>query len=204
MSFFSGIFGPSREEVWRTLSQEIGADFIDGGFWHGDKVQAHVKNWTITLDTYAVSSGKSHHVFTRIRAPFCGRGEFSFKIYRKGFFSGLGKLLGMMDIEVGHSVKFDEDFIVQANDESRVRALLADPEIRRLFDAQPDIHLELKDDEGKLFHRFPEGVDELIFHIHGVLKDVGRLKLLFDLFAAVLDRLAALGIATEEAPAVTL
>jgi hypothetical protein len=25
-----GWFGPSKDEVWRQLSQEIGADFVDG------------------------------------------------------------------------------------------------------------------------------------------------------------------------------
>jgi len=204
MSFFSGIFGQGREEVWKELCQRIGADFVDGGFWRGDKVQAHVKNWTLTLDTYTVSTGKSHQVFTRLRAPFCGRGEFRFKIYRKGLLSGIGKALGMMDIESGHSVKFDEDFIIQSNDESRVRAVLADAEVRRLFDAQPTLHVELKDDDGVLFHRFPEGVDELVFQVHGVIKDVERLKLLFDLFTALLVRLVELGVASESAPEVTL
>ncbi len=202
MSFFRGILGPSREEVWRQLSQEIGADFVDGGFWRGDKVEARVKNWTITLDTYTVSTGKSNHTFTRMSASFRGRGDFRFKIYRKGFFSGLGKALGMMDIDTGHSVQFDEDFIVQASDESMVRALLAEAEVRRLIDAQPKIQLELKDDKARFFGRLPEGVDLLIFHVHGVVKDVERLKLLFDLFAAVLDRLAVLGLAGEEAPEV--
>ena len=31
------LFGPSREEIWRQLCNEIGADFVDGGFWKGDK-----------------------------------------------------------------------------------------------------------------------------------------------------------------------
>ena len=49
-----GWFGPSKDEVWRQLSQEIGAEFVEGGFWKGNKVQVHVKPWTITLDTYTV------------------------------------------------------------------------------------------------------------------------------------------------------
>ena len=204
MSFFRGIFGPSKEEVWREFSRQIGADFVEGGFWRGGKVQAQVKSWTLTLDTFTVSAGKSNHTFTRIRAPFCGRGEFRFKVYRKGFFSEVGKFFGMMDLEVGHSVRFDEDFIIQANDESKVRALLADPEIRRLFEAQPSIQLELRDDGGRFGGAFPEGVDDLVYQVHGILKDVERLKLLFDLFAAVLDRLVVLGIATEETPEVKL
>ena len=41
-----GWFGPSKDEVWRQLSQEIGAEFVEGGFWKGSKVQAHVGPWT--------------------------------------------------------------------------------------------------------------------------------------------------------------
>lgn len=204
MSFFRGLFGPSKEEVWQELCRQIGADFVAGGFWKGAKVQAHVKSWTITLDSYAVSSGHTQHVYTRMRAPLCSRGDFRFQIYRKSVFSDIAKRLGMMDIEVGQSVRFDDDFIIQGNDESRVKALFADREVRRLLELQPKIRLELKDDEGVFRHRFPEGVDELCFVTHGILKDVERLKLLFDLFAAVLDQLVKIGVATEEVPAVQL
>jgi hypothetical protein len=64
-----GWFGNCKDEAWRQLSQEIGADFVDGGFWKGKKVQVHAKPWTITLDTYTESSGESHVTYTRMRAP---------------------------------------------------------------------------------------------------------------------------------------
>jgi hypothetical protein len=204
MGFLGGVFGPSREEVWRQLCAEVGADFVGGGFWKGDKVQAHVGNWTLTLDTYTVSTGHSHVTFTRMRAPFVSRDGFRFRIYRKGVFSGLGKILGMQDIEVGHSAQFDDEFVIQGNDESKVRALFADPEIRRLIEAQPRIRLEIRDDEGLFRTRFPEGVDELLFHVRGVIKDVERLKGMFDLFAAVLEELNRLGSAAEADPRVSL
>ncbi len=198
------MFGPSREEVWRRLSQEIGGDFLEGGFWKGDKVEAQHGSWTVTLDTYTVSTGHSHAVYTRMRAPFVSRDGFRFTIYRKGPFSGLGKALGMQDIEVGHSLHFDEDFIIKANDESKVKALLANAEIRRLLDEQPQIRFELKDDEHLFWKRFPEGVDGLRFQVHGVIKDVARLRKLFDLFAAVLDELCRIGSATPDDPGVRL
>jgi hypothetical protein len=204
MGFLQGVFGPSREEVWKQLCARIGADFVAGGFWKGDKVQARVRNWTITLDTYTVHAGKTHVTYTRMRAPFVSRDGFRFRIHRKGLFSGLGKALGMQDIEVGHSALFDEGFIIRGNDEAKVRALFANSEIRRLIEAQPEIHLEIKDDEGFFRSDFPEGVDELYFQVLGVLKDVDRLKRLFDLFAEVLDELYRIGSATEEPPGVAL
>ena len=163
-------------------------------------MQAHVKSWTVTLDTYSTREA----VFTRMRAPFVSRDGFRFRIYRKDLFSGLGKGLGMQDIEVGHSARFDDDFIIQGNDEPKVRALFANPEIRALIQEQPKIRLELKDDEGLFSTRFPEGVDELHFLTLGLIKDVGRLKRLFDLFAEALDQLCEIGSAGPEDPGVAL
>ncbi len=204
MDFFGGVFGPSREDVWKELCAQIGADFVDGGFWKGDKVQAHFKSWTITLDTYTVSAGHSHQTFTRIRAPFVSRDELRLRIYRKTPFSDLGKMIGMQDIEVGHSAQFDEDFIIQGNDEAKIRALFASPRVRQLIEEQPKIRLELRDDEG-LFHKhYPEGVDALYFQVPGVIKDVEQLEKLFDLFSEVLEELHRLGSASDENPGVAL
>ena len=38
--------------------------------WKGDRVEAHVAPWTITLDTHTVSTGHSHITYTRMRAPY--------------------------------------------------------------------------------------------------------------------------------------
>jgi hypothetical protein len=61
MGILRQLFGPSREEIWRQLCSEIGAQYIEGGFWKGDKVQAHCGQWTVTLDTYTEthSDGKT-------------------------------------------------------------------------------------------------------------------------------------------------
>ena len=62
----------------------------------------------------------------------------------------------------------------------------------------------MKDSEGWFGPKFPEDVDELSFQDLGVIKDVERLKALFDLFAAVLDQLCRIGSAYKQEPGVTL
>ena len=69
---------------------------------------------------------------------------------------------------------------------------------------QPKIRLEVKDSEGWFGPKFPEDLDELHFEVLGVIKDVGRLKALFDLFAAVLDQLCRIGSADKEEAGVEL
>ena len=145
----------------------------------------------------------SHITYTRMRAPYVNPEGFRFTIYRKGIFSDLGKLLGMQDIDVGDS-DFDEAFIIKATDEFRVRDLFANAQIRKIVQAQPEIRLDVKDSEGWFGPRFPDDVDELHFQVVGVIKDVERLKALFDLFAVVLDQLCRIGSAYKREPGITL
>lgn len=75
-----GWFGPSKEEVWRKLCGEIGAEFVKGGLWKGDKLVVRVGTWTITLDAHVVSDGHSQATYTRMRAPYVNQEGFRFTI----------------------------------------------------------------------------------------------------------------------------
>jgi hypothetical protein len=199
MSKLRKLFGPSKQEIWQQLCSKTGADYVQGGFWKVDKVQATHAEWTITLDTFAVSTGKVTAVFTRLRAPYVNPDQFRFTVYRRGFFSDIAKWLGMQDIEVGHP-DFDRDFIIKGTDEQKLRALFDNPRLRELIAAQPQIHFTVKDNEGLFGASFPADTDELCFTVPGVIKEVDRLKQLFDLFAETLDQLCGIGCAYEHAP----
>lgn len=196
MGLLRQVFGPSKEEIWSQLSREIGADYQEGGFFKEGKVVLSHREWEIVLDTYTVHTGKSTIIYTRMRAPFVNRDGFRFNLYRKNAFSWIGKLLGVKDIEIGDSF-FDEQFILQGEPETLIHRLLSNVEVRQLIQGQPDIHFQVKDDEGWFKAKFPEGVDELYFEVVGILKDKERLKNLFDLFTLVLDELCRFGSAYE-------
>jgi hypothetical protein len=204
MGILRQLFGPSKNEVWQKLSHEVEGKFHEGGFWKGSKLEIRHGEWTLTLDTYTVSNGKnSSTTYTRIRTPYINRDNFRFTVYRKSIFSGIGKMLGMQDVEVGH-FQFDEDFIIKGTDEYKLRQLFENDRIRELISVQPRIHLEVKDDEGFFGSDFPQGVDELCFRVVGIIKDTERLKQLFDLFAEVLNHLCQIGSAYEDDPRMDL
>jgi hypothetical protein len=117
-----GWFGPSKDDVWRELCRETGAEFVEGEIWKGNKVQARVEPWTITLDAFTGSNGESSHTYIRMRAPYVNPEGFRFTIYRKGVFTELGKLLGMQDPEIG-APDFDEAFVIKG--ERRMEAAQA-------------------------------------------------------------------------------
>jgi hypothetical protein len=196
-------FGPSKDEVWKQLADGIGAQFVDRTFWKGSKVVAKAPPWEITLDTYDASTSDSSYTYTRMRAPFVNADGFYFKIYRPSIFSNLGKALGMQDVSIGDAA-FDDAFIIQTNDERKVRQLLANSRLRALLMAQPRLSVRIKNDDGIFRKVFPEQVDELYFEVAEVVKDFDRLESLFELFAELLDGLCAIGSAYRDDPGVTL
>jgi len=198
------LFGPSKAEIWQQFCAQTGSQYVEGSFWQGDRVEAAHGPWMVTLDTYTVSTGKTSITYTRMRAPYVNASGFTFTIYRRGVFSDIGKWLGMQDITVGIP-DFDEDFIIKGNDEQKLRRLFSNGKIRELISEQPDIRFSVVDDEQKFWAaHFPAGVDELHFQVVGVIKDIERLKQLYELFSETLDELCRMGAAQNKAPGIEI
>jgi hypothetical protein len=201
------LFGPSRDEIWTALREQIGGEVIPGDFWHGQKLQVQSGDWTLTLDEYTtmVMAGKVtipiHH--TRMRAPFPNPSGFRFSIHRASIFSPLGALLGMQDIQVGHA-EFDDDFVIKGNDESNVRALCDSERIRALVTAQRKLQLAVHDDDGWFGKTYPPTIDVLTFDVAEQIREVSRLKGIYDVFAETLSRLSEMGVAGKGTGGVAL
>jgi len=178
------LFGPSKDEIWQQIAKDIDGEFVDRGFW-----KTNVLRYS--------------HTFTRLRVPFLNKDNFYFKIYREGFFSDIGKFFGMQDIEIGDP-RFDDNYIIQSNNNNKIRKLLKEPKLKMLFEMVPKIHVSIRKDEGWFGRKYPQGVHVLYFEQTGILKDKETLKLLFRLFTEILDQLVAIDSAYENDPKMKL
>lgn len=206
MSLWQQLFGESQREAWGRLAIELGATFEPGGFLGTTTVRARLGGYDLVLDSYTVSTGKSSQVYTRLRAPFVNPRGLRFRIHRASMFTGLAKALGKQDIDIGVP-DFDRDFVIQGNDEERVRGLLSDPALRALFAAQPRVMVQIVDNDGIFGTSCGDDVDILEFVEGGLIKDVARLRGLFAIFPALLRALnqdphSFLEVAPAELPAV--
>lgn len=190
MSVLRKWFGPSSADIWRQLSEQMGATYTAGTFGGSQRVDATHDDWTISLDAYYNPGTKT--VFTRLSAPYINPDGFRFSIYRHGLFSDLGKRLGMQDIEVNFK-EFDEQFIIKGNDESKVRALFADGKVRTQLLVQPAVFLSIEGANNWFSRSYPPNTDRLTFQVPGVIKDIVRLEQLFTLMSVTLDRLCEIG-----------
>lgn len=209
MDFFKAHkFRPSKEDIWRQIAAEIGGEFIPGkGWWASsikDKLEFRHGNWTIVLDYFSTGEGKNRKLYTRMRAPFINKDGFYFNLYRETIFSGIGRALGMQDIEIGDPA-FDKEFVIKSNSEEKIRTLLNSKALKELMHDMYRIQLEIKDSERKFFFKtFPEGVDMLYFQCRYPIQDPEVLKKLFLIFAGVLERLVQMDSAYEDDPLIDL
>ena len=197
MSRLLEIFRPEKKEMWLKLCEEIGADFVPGtGFRGKDSIHAHHKNWEIIIDTF---KKRKKPTYTRIRALYVNRDSFTFRIFRKNLISGLQKMAGMQDVEVGYH-EFDKDFIIQGNNEQKLRMLFRNEWIREIISLQPSISLGTVIDEDWKIGTFREGKSELIFMAPGIITDLDQLHDLYNLFGEMLNHLCHIGSAYEDDP----
>jgi len=192
MSIIRSVFGPSKDEIWSQIAAEYNGQFRDGGFMRKDEVHIIIDDWEILLDHFKRKRGKSSVSYTRIRAPFTNLDNLYFKVYRKGFFSGIAKYFGMQDIHINNE-EFDNQFILKGNDEFKLTWIFDSTEVKRHLFEIDKIVLEIKDNNGKFWSTgFEEGIDELYFEQSGILKDINQLRSIFELFAAVLSEITEL------------
>lgn len=195
MSLQHSIFGPSKDFIWQQMAKDIGGEFIDKGFWKANELRYEHNDWELLLDTIH----RDKITYTRLRVPFLNKDNLQFKIYREGFFSSIGKFFGMQDIEI-RDRRFSESYIIQGNNKRKIELLLNDSKLKSLFEMIPKVHVQIKPDEGWFGKKYPEGVNVLYFEQAGVLKNKETLKLLFQLFATILDRLVQIDSAYEDDP----
>lgn len=151
------------------------------------------------MDTFTVNTGKSSVTYTRMRVPYIRENDIEFKLGRKNIFSGVGRMFGMPLIET-YDYDFDDEFMLKGNDETVIKEIFQNEEIKAMIKKQKRLILKTKEYKPKI--SLTEG--ELYFQMTGVLKDMDRLKNLFGLFKIMIDEFVKNGVAEEGAPVVTL
>jgi len=207
MKFLKKIFTPPYKKVWAGAAEELGGKYTDNGLWETDTLLCHYKNWRILLDIYKGQSANVIEIlndddkvdFTRMLVPFKVKGNFQFKIYRKGLFSGVGKLLRAKNIAIGDK-SFDKKFIIKGNNGEKIKQLFDSEELKTLIKKHAYIHIEVREYKGWFSHTFPEGVVGLYMEREDIVWNKNTIMDFFQIFRLILDRMVEVGIAYEDDP----
>jgi len=198
--------GASRADAWTALASQLDAKFDEGGWVKSDSVVLTVGadgSWRVVLDMYMVTVGRVSIPFTRLRVPFLNPSGFRFSVQKADFFTPVMTQLGAQDVSVGVPA-FNESVVVKSSDAVRAVEFFQDAELRRLIVAAGDAKLEVADHGGGLGWKFPPQADVLQCVVAGDERDLVKLRRLFQLCLAALDRLAEIGVAEVGDPGVSV
>jgi hypothetical protein len=106
-------------EVWTEVAERLGGHF-DPTSWTVDAVISDIE---IRLDRYAVTTGQTTMLFSRMTAATASTKRLL--VYRGGVFSKLAKSIGLQDHTVGDAA-YDDTFIIQSDDQEWATSVLVD------------------------------------------------------------------------------
>ena len=190
-----------RREAFQAAASELDATFVAGNWSSGDQVHLEHGPWTVILDTYVMSTGQTTVTYTRARALYVAKNDFTLRISRRNIFTRIAELFGFYGLLVGdeelerkHKIKYK----IKSSNEPRGRSLMTDRRLRELILVQPSLGLDIRRRSWAERRKMGDGVRAVTVQTTGVIKEPDRLANYVRLVAVTLDRLARIGGAYHE------
>jgi hypothetical protein len=189
-------------QTWQEVAYRLGAE-LDYADHRGEAgrleelcMRVQHRAWLLEFAGRTQADEKGvQQAYTRIQCWVHNPGDFRFNVYEERIKDRLFKIIGLQDISISDR-SLDKRFIVQANDEARIRALLelhvvraalASPWIQHCrLDGSGESGAHLPQPEGKT-HRLYGRTERSMHEREEILAH-------FQLFAALLDGMAGLGV----------
>ncbi|WP_291635382.1 hypothetical protein [Clostridium sp.] len=172
------LFGPTHEDIWKLLSEDIGAKIIaENSSSKKYEVIKKFHDWIIVLDT-CDPDNRYKVVCTRVYCAFLNEHGFKLKVFGEYFNNYFPNFFGMQDIKVNYD-DLSDNFVIRSNSEMAIKIFLENSTIRELINMQPDMLLEIVSEEG--CEITPNANSTLSVKIPGIIKNNEILKNLFEL-----------------------
>lgn len=181
--------------TWQTFAAEVNGSWIEPEVHNNARLEIARASGTIVIET-DVSMIMVGKVFVPVHSTIFSTDRPSdrrhrFSVSRANFATSVAEWFGSLDIQVDDEV-FDKAFVLKGETPDFVRTVFADQALRELYRADFDGSLALKDDTAMFSDPTP-GIDPLELTVSGLVDDLTRLRRLYALFSATVDRVVAAG-----------
>lgn len=187
----------TRREAFQAAASELDATFVAGRLSSGDKVHLEYGPWKVILDTYVLNRAQNPITYTRVRALYVAREDFTLRISPRNVFTRIAELFGSRGLRVGDQ-ELERKYTIKSSNDRRGQSLMMDGRLRELIKVQPSLQLEIRRLPRGQRRRRGDGVRAVAVQTIGVIKEPDRLVNYVLLVAATLDRLIKMGGASSE------
>lgn len=185
-----------RREAFRQAAETLDATFIPGKRSLGDEVHWKHGPWQLILDTYTESNGQSSVTYTRARALYVAKEDFTLRVSRRSFGTRIAEFFGFHGLLVGDQV-FERKYTIKSTNDPRTRSLMTGRRLRELIMLQPSLRLDIRRLSWMKRRKRGEGVRTVTVRTTGVIKDPDRLSNYMLLVAHTLEQLVRIGVAYQ-------
>src|ERR1700748_1175434 len=135
------ITGTTEAEIW----SQIDADLGDGeDIFDYDVIIEKNGNRTEMLIEIDLGGGfEGGYASTTFTAQIADARNFRFAVHEDDFIDDIGKFLGMQDVIVGYA-ELDHHLVIKTNDETKVKELFTDSEVRAVFEKLDDFDFGIR------------------------------------------------------------
>lgn len=175
------IEGKSEDEIWQVITDQLTAKEDDRDYtaqFLNDKYCV-----ILDIDIHPDRGEENEKPVTSFSAQLPDQTNFRFKIAKQKLKQEIGKLFGMQDVIIGQPL-FDKRFLIQSNDEEKVKKLFSTPEMTDILLKYPVIDFKIR--ERKI------GANQEIvlgLYLEGGITEPEKLKDLYQPFKTVLEQL---------------
>ncbi len=186
-----------KRAAFQAAASDLDATFVKGKRTSGDQVHLEHGPWNVILDTYVVSTGQATITYTRARALYVAKDDFTLRITRKNVFTRIGELFGFHGLLVGDQ-ELELKYKIKSSSEPRGRSFMMDDRLRELIMVQPSLRLDVQPLSWWKRRKSGDGIRTVTVQTTGVIKDPDRLANYVRVVAATLDQLVKIGAARDE------
>ena len=187
----------NRRQAFQAAASDLDATFVASKRSSGDEVHLEHGPWKVILDTYVESTGQTSVTYTRARALYVAKEDFTLRISRRNVFTRIAELFGFYGLLVGDQ-EIERKYTIKSSSAPRGRSLMTDRGLRELIMVQPSLRLDIRRISWGKRRKRGDGVRTVTVQTTGVVTEPDQLASYVLLVAHTLDQLVRIGAAFED------
>ena len=122
---------------WQEAANRLGLNFTPPSFLSEYQMSGMTEGGQCRVFTHKVSRGGDggSTMYTNFEIRFPQPLNLGLNVSHAGMFSGLAKMMGSQDIQVGYDAEFDKEFTVKGHDENKIREFLTSERKQKIVTA---------------------------------------------------------------------
>ena len=175
MEQYKTINGATDEEIWQKITADLTEDTLD----YTAVIEKQDRQVLLAIDIDLGGGFESGYATTTLSAPVTDSTDFKFALHKEHFIDEVGKFFGMQDVVIGFE-EFDKKVVVKSTDETRVKSILTDEQVRQTLVELPDFTFEITGHDDQPDKR------QLRLNIEEGITDAQLLRTIYATFTRVL------------------